>query len=100
MLNTEVLVFFVPLLLIEICFQNTFGNLIQIKMSMINNVLCAISHREIVLKQGLKSLSLKQRKFKYQQISRQNLNGFVLITEITHKGGSAHTEMEMQEGPD
>lgn len=54
-LNT---VFFAPLLLIEIYFQNTFGSLIQTKMSMINNVLCAISHREIVLKQGLKSLSL------------------------------------------
>lgn len=49
---------FFPLLLIEIYFQNTFGNLIQTKMSMINNVLWAISHREIVLKQGLKSLSL------------------------------------------
>ena len=51
-------IFCPPLLLIEIYFQNTFGNLIQTKTSVINNVLWAISHREIVLKQGLQSLSL------------------------------------------
>lgn len=45
--------FFRPLLVIEIYFQNASGDLIQTETSMINNVLCVISHREIVFKQGL-----------------------------------------------